>query len=122
MKDEDHKEPSVTQKITCYFNIFKCEINKLDQFDVTYQYAFMTTPEDEYYKEMTKSIFKANNESGKCCNENIRQAVIDLRAELNVEHERNINNISCDDLYASPIKINMYQQSTIRYIMSRMST
>ena len=64
----------------------------------------MATPEYEYYKEMTKSLIKANNEGGKLCNEKIRQAVIDLRAELNGEHERNINNISCDDLYQSPMK------------------
>ena len=42
---------------------------------------------------------------GKLCNEKIRQAVIDLRAELNGEHERNINNISCNDLYLSPMKM-----------------
>ena len=64
----------------------------------------MATPEDEYYKEMTKSLIKANNEGGKLCNEKIRQAVIDLRAELNGEHKLNINNISCDDLYKSPMK------------------
>ena len=64
----------------------------------------MTTPEDEYYKEMRKSLTKANNEGGKLCHEKIRQAVFDLRAELNVEHKRNINNISCDDLYQSPMK------------------
>ena len=69
-----------------------------------YQQAFMATPEDEYYRKMTKSIIKANNEGGKLCNEKIRQAVIDLRAELNGEHERNINNISCGDLYQSPMK------------------
>ena len=43
----------------------------------------MATPENKYYKEMTKSLIKANIESGKLCNEKIRQAVIDLRAELN---------------------------------------
>ena len=64
----------------------------------------MATPEDEYYKEMMKSLIKANNEGGKLCNEKIRQAVLDLRAELNKEHKRNINNISCDDLYPSPTK------------------
>ena len=64
----------------------------------------MTTPEDEYYKEMRKSLTKANNEGGKLCHEKIRQAVFDLRAELNVEHKRNINNISCDYLYPSPMK------------------
>ena len=53
---------------------------------------------------MTKSLIKVNNEGGKLCNEKIRQAVIDLRAELNLEHECNINNISCDNEYMSPMK------------------
>ena len=63
-----------------------------------------TSAQDEYFKEMTKSLIKANIEGGKLCNENIQQAVIDLREELNVEHKRNINNISCDDVYTSPMK------------------
>ena len=81
LKDKEHKEPSVTQKITIYFNIFECGRNLLDQLDVTYQRAFMATPaEDEYYKEMMKILIKVNNEGGKLRNEKIRQAVIDLRA------------------------------------------
>ena len=104
LKDEEHKEPSVTQKVTSHFNIFECGRNLLDQLDVRYQREFMeTSAQDEYYKEMTKSLIKANTDGGKLCNENILQAVIDLRAELNLEHERNINNISCDDLYKSPM-------------------
>ena len=51
-----------------------------------------------------KSLIKANNEVGKLCNEKIRQALIDLREKLKGEHERNINNISCDDLHPSPMK------------------
>ena len=95
----------MTQKVTSYFNIFECGRNLFDQLDITNQQAFMATPaEDEYYKEKMKIIIKANNEGGKLCNENIRQAVIDLRAELNVEHERKINTISCDDLYHFPMK------------------
>ena len=105
IKDEEHKEPSVTQKVTICFNIFECGRNLLDQLDVTYQREFMAKPaEDEYYKEMIKSLIKANNESGKLCNENIQLAVFDLRAQLNGEHEHNINNISCDDLYQSNMK------------------
>ena len=105
LKDEEHKEHLVTEKVTSYFNIFECGRNLLDKLEVTYQRAFMaTSAQDEYYKEMTKSIIKANKEGGKLCNDNIQQAVIDLRVELNLEHERNINNISCDDLYTSPIK------------------
>ena len=60
--------------------------------------------ENEYYMEIMKSLIKANNKGETLCNENIRQAAIDLRAELNVEHKHNINNISCDDLYQSPMK------------------
>ena len=63
-----------------------------------------TSAQDECYKETTKSLIKANIEGAKFCNEKIQQAVIDLRVELNVEHECNINNISCDDVYTSPMK------------------
>ena len=95
----------MTKKLKSYFTIYECGRNLLDQLGVTYQQAFMATPaEDEYYKEMTKILIKANIEGGKLCNENIRQAVIDLRAELNGEHEHDINNISCDDLYQYPTK------------------
>ena len=105
LKDEDHKEPSVTQNVTIYFNIFECGRNILDQLDVTYQRAFVaTSAQDEYYREMTKSLIRANIEGGKLCNEKIQQEVIHLRAELNLEHELNINNISCDHEYTSPIK------------------
>ena len=56
-----------------------------------------------------------NNEDGKLCNEKLRQAVIDLRAEINVEHKRNINNIICDDLYQSPMK-NKYVSTIKDYV------
>ena len=94
----------MTDKVTSYFKIFECGRNLLDQINVTYQRAFMATPEDEYYEDMKKTLIKTNNEGGKLCNEKIRQAVIDLGEELNGEHEHNISNISCDDLYVSPMK------------------
>ena len=46
---------------------------------------------------MKKSLIKANIEGGNLCNQKIQQAVIELREEFNLEHERNINNISCDN-------------------------
>ena len=65
LKDKEHKEPSVTEKVTSCFNMFNCGRNILDQLDVTYQRAFMaTTAQDEYYKEMTKSLIKANIDGG----------------------------------------------------------
>ena len=72
---------------------------------------------------MTKSLIKANIRSdGKICNDKIQQAVIDLRAEFNIEQERNINNIICEDIYTSPIKKKEAKTINVRYIMSRMST
>ena len=46
----------------------------------------MATPtEDYYYKEMLKNIIKVNNnEGGPLCNKKLRQAVIDLREEMDV--------------------------------------
>ena len=70
-----------------------------------------TSAQDEYYKEMKKSLIKANIEGGKLCNEKIQQAVIDLIEKLHIEHERNINNIARDNEYKSPMKKN--EASTI---------
>ena len=54
---------------------------------------------------MTKSLIKANiGSDGKICNEKIHQAVIDLREKLYLEHERNINNITSEDVYTSLMK------------------
>ena len=95
LKDDEHKETSVTEKVTSYFNLSECGRNRLNKLDVTYQRAFIAkSSQYEYYREMTKSLIKANiGSDGKICNEKIQLAVIDLRAELDLENERNINNI-----------------------------
>ena len=96
----------MTEKVTSYFNIFKCGRNLLDQLDLTYQQAFMaTSAQDEYYREITKSIIKSNIRIyGMICNEKIHRAVIYLISEVDLEHERNINNITSEDVYKSPMK------------------
>ena len=43
LRDDEHKELSVTEKVTSSFKIFECSINILDQLDVTYQRALMET-------------------------------------------------------------------------------
>ena len=51
LEDDEHIEPSVIEKGSSYFNIFKWGRNLFDQLDVTYQWAFMATPVQEgYYK------------------------------------------------------------------------
>ena len=94
------------EEVTSYFNIFDCDRNLLDQLGIMYQQVFMaTSSQDEYYREMTKSLIKANiGSDGKICNEKIHRAVIDLRAEVDAEHEHNINNITSEYVYTSPMK------------------
>ena len=56
LKDKEYKEPSVTKKVKRYFNIFECGRNILYQLDVTYQRAFMATPQDKkLYGDVGKS-------------------------------------------------------------------
>ena len=49
LKGDEHKEPSVTGKLTSYFNGFECSRNLLDKLDVTYQREFMASPVREGY-------------------------------------------------------------------------
>ena len=49
---------------------------------------------------MTKSLIEANiGSDGKICHKKIKQAVIYLRPEFDLEHKRKINNITSEDVY-----------------------
>ena len=80
LKDEEHKEISVTKEVKSYFNIFECGRNILDRIDATYQRAFMANPQDKYYTDMLENLIKVNNnECEPLSNLKIRQAVVDVR-------------------------------------------
>ena len=64
LKDEEHTEHSVTEKVASYFNIFDCGRNLLDLLDVTYQRSFMATPKDKYYNVLLDTLVKDNNLRG----------------------------------------------------------
>ena len=79
MKDEEHKEPSVTEKVTSYFNIYEYGRNLLDRIDVTYQRAFMATPKEKYYNALLDTLVKDNNIRGvPLSDQKIQEAVSDL--------------------------------------------
>ena len=91
MKDNEHKEPSVTEKVTSYFNIFECGINLLDQLDVTYKWAFMESPvqegfyqpspsQDRYYDKLAESLIKAKvGSDGTINNDELNKAITLLK-------------------------------------------
>ena len=80
LKGKEYNEPSLTKEVNIYFNIFKCGRNLLDRLDVTYQRAFMTTPQDKYYTRMLENLFEMNNCNGETLsNENLRQSASDVK-------------------------------------------
>ena len=93
LKDDEHKEPSVIEKGTSYFNIFECGRNILDQLDVTYQWSFMASPVQEgfyqpspalerYYYKMSESLIKAKVRSeGTINNDELNKAITILKSE-----------------------------------------
>ena len=117
LKYNEHKEPSVTGKVTSYFNIFQCGRNLLDKLDVMYQRAFIespvreeyyTSPERErYYNQLIKILINSNvGSDGTINNDKINQAITDLEAKTKEGHERNINAVTQVDEYKSPGKNN----------------
>ena len=72
LKDQEHREHSVTEKVKSYFNIYECRRNLFDRLDVTYQQAFMANPKHKYYNALLHNLVKDNNIRGKpLSNENI---------------------------------------------------
>ena len=116
MKDEDHIEPSVIDKVSSYFNIFECGRNLLDQLDVTYQRAFTASPVQEelyqisparerYYDMMADNIIEENVGSDETINnDDLQKAITKFKAEEEAGHEININNMTQVDDYKSPWK------------------
>ena len=109
--DDEHIEPSVNDEGSCYFNIFECGRNILDQLDVTYQREFTASsvqqvlyqisPEREkYYDIMANNIVETNvGSEGTINNEELRKAITILKYEEESGHERNIDNMTQEDDY-----------------------
>ena len=83
LKDKEHKEPSVTETVKIYFNIYKCGRNILNRLDVTYQQEFMATPKVKYYNALLNILVKDINLRGEpLTNDKIQQAVGNIIEEI----------------------------------------
>ena len=70
-----------------------------------YQQLFMATPQYKYYTKMLDNLIRINNCNGEpLSNEKLWQAVSDVREETDAEHKRNINEITCDTSFQSPMQ------------------
>ena len=65
----------------------------------------MATPQERYYTKQLDNLVKINNRNGEpFSNEKLLQEVSDVREETDAEHERNIQKITCDTSFQSPIQ------------------
>ena len=114
VKYDEHIEPSVSDKGSSYFNIFKCGRNLLDQLYVTYQRAFTASPvqqglyqispaRERYYDMMADNIEERNAGSEGAINkEELCKAINIVKYEEEAGHERNIDNMTQEDDDKSP--------------------
>ena len=104
-KDADYEEYSVTKEVPSYFNIFECGRNLLDRLDVTYEGACMAAQKDKYYTKLFQTLVDVNIRNGATfSNEKNQQAVIIVMEETEAEIERNINKITMDTSFQSPVR------------------
>ena len=67
--------------------------------------ACMATPQEKYYNALLNTLVKDNNRKGApLSNDNLRQKVGKVLEETEAEFERNINKITCDTSFQSPIQ------------------
>ena len=116
LKYDEHIEPSVSDKGSCYFNILECGRNILDQLDVKYQRAFTASEAmssvpkgiyqislawERYYDIMADHVVEKDDG---IYEDELRKAVVYMKYENEEEHERNIKYMIQDDDYKSPWK------------------
>ena len=128
LKDDEHKEHSIIEKGTSYFNTFECGRNLFDQLDVTYQRSFTSSPvqerfyqpylaQERYYDKMSESLIKSKVGSDRTINnDELCKSITQLKSEKETEHELNILNMTQVNIISHPGRIKMQQRSSIRHI------
>ena len=72
---------------------------------MTYERQCMATPKYKYYTKLLKTLVDGNNRNGApFSNENIQQAVSIVMGEMEAELEQNINKITMDTSFQSPVR------------------
>ena len=67
----------------------------------------MTTPKEEYFMEMLDYLLEHNHRHGTpLCSKNVREEAIRVMEYEEKDSESNVNKVSNDNLFWSPITIN----------------
>ena len=94
--------------MTNYFNVsnvFECgRINP----DMSCERACMATEDNEYFSDILDTLNKYQDHHGQILSsKKLQEAVLSVMDEEEEEMERNINNITCDTSFQSPVTKNV---------------
>ena len=86
-------------------NVFECGRNNPD---VSYERAYMATEGNEYFTDILDTLNKYQDRHGqRLSSKKLKEAVLRVMDEEEEEIERNINNITCDTSFKSPVTKNV---------------
>ena len=84
----------------------------MDRPGVSYERAYMATPKEEYFGEMLDQIIKHNHRHGTpMSNEKLQEAVIRIMEDKERDAKRNVNNVTTDTLFQSPVTVNAQKKT-----------
>ena len=89
-------------------NVFECGRNNPD---LSYERAYMATSGHEYFTEMFDHLKIYHDRHGqRFSSKNLKEVVLHVMEEEQEEIERNINNITCNTSFKSPVAMNVQKK------------
>ena len=86
-------------------NVFECGRNNPD---VSYERAYMATSGYEYFTDILDHLNKYHDRrSQRLSSKNLKEAVLRVMEQEEEEIEHNINTITCDTSFESPVTMNV---------------
>ena len=97
--------------MTNYFNVsnlFECGRKNPD---VSCERVYMATEDNEYFLDILDTLNKYQNRHGqRLSSKNLKEAVLHIMDEEEEEIELDINNITCDTPFLSPVTKNVQKK------------
>ena len=89
-------------------NVFECGRNNPD---VSCERACMATEDNEYFTDILDTLNKYQDRHGqRLSSKNLKEAVLRVMEQQEEEIKRNINNITCDTSFQSPVTMNVQKK------------
>ena len=92
-------------------NVFECGRNNTD---VSYERVYLATEVNEYFTGILDHMNEYQDRHSQILSsKNTKEAVLHVMEQQEEEIERNINNITCDTSFQSPVTMNVQKKDTI---------